>query len=86
MNTDTVNEHEHDTRTRVNHNLRRDNGVLSRKTESVIKSVGYRNPVNKTQETPGTVPRNLDHRRNVSDQGEVDASPLIWYCLRAMGL
>jgi hypothetical protein len=31
---------------------RRDNGVLSRKTESVMKSKGYRNPANKNQETP----------------------------------
>jgi hypothetical protein len=31
---------------------RRDNGVLSRKTESVMKSAGYRNPANKNQETP----------------------------------
>jgi hypothetical protein len=31
---------------------RRDNGVLSRKTESIMKSKGYRNPANKKQETP----------------------------------
>jgi len=31
---------------------RRDNGVLSRKTESVMKSKGCRNPTNKNQETP----------------------------------
>jgi hypothetical protein len=31
---------------------RRDNGVLSRKIESVMKSKGYRNPANKNQETP----------------------------------
>jgi hypothetical protein len=31
---------------------RRDNGVLLRKTESLIESKAYRNPVNKNQETP----------------------------------
>jgi hypothetical protein len=32
--------------------LRRDNGVLSGKTESVMKSEGYKNTANKNQETP----------------------------------
>jgi hypothetical protein len=31
---------------------RRDNGVLSTKTESFMKSKGYSNPTNKNQETP----------------------------------
>jgi hypothetical protein len=30
----------------------RDNGVLSRKTEFIMKSNDYRNPANKNQETP----------------------------------
>jgi len=32
--------------------LRRDNGVLSGKTESFMKSKRYRNPDDKNQETP----------------------------------
>jgi hypothetical protein len=32
----------------------RDNGVLLRKTESLMKSRSYRNPANKNQETPAS--------------------------------
>jgi hypothetical protein len=31
---------------------RKDNGVLSRKTESFMKSKGYGNPANRNEETP----------------------------------
>jgi hypothetical protein len=55
----TNHEHEHEryghgqrARTRNTNSERGDNGVLSRKTESVMKSKGYRNPANKNQETP----------------------------------
>jgi hypothetical protein len=39
-------------RTRNTNSERRDNGLLSRKTGSIIKSKGYGNPANKNQETP----------------------------------
>jgi hypothetical protein len=62
----------------------RDNGVLLIKTEPVMKSKSYRNPANKSQETPASHTGTFESSQWASenDTDSRHKSPIIWENLK----